>query len=138
MQNSRVFIVAAVALFVAACSTTPWQPPAPAPAPAAPAAAQLAGTWVLTTQSPMGARDSDAIFAQAGEQLTGKIVSSRGEVPITGSVKGAAVAFGMSVNVQGQQLQIDYSGTVTGDTMGGTVVFGSFGEGKWTGKRKIQ
>jgi hypothetical protein len=46
------------------------------------------------------------------------------------------VNFGINVNVQGQNLQIDYTGTVTGDTMSGTVVFGSFGDGKWTGKKK--
>jgi hypothetical protein len=64
------------------------------------------------------------------------MVSPRGEVPLTGTLKGNAIAFGLNVNVQGQDLQIDYSGTVTGDTMSGTVVFGSFGDGKWTGKKK--
>jgi hypothetical protein len=84
----------------------------------------------------MGSRASDAIFTQSGATLGGKMVSSRGEVPLTGTIDGDTVKFGINVNVQGQSLQIDYSGTVTGDTMSGTVVFGSFGDGKWTGKRK--
>ena len=96
----------------------------------------MSGTWELNVESPMGARTNDAFFTQAGEALGGKLVSPRGEVPLTGTVKDGAISFGVNVNVQGQSLQIDYTGTVTGDTMGGTVVFGSFGDGKWSGKRK--
>ena len=100
------------------------------------AADPAAGTWELNVESPMGSRASDAIFTQTGETLGGKMVSPRGEVPLTGTIDGDTVKFGINVNVQGQSLQIDYSGTVTGDTMSGTVVFGSFGDGKWTGKKK--
>jgi hypothetical protein len=115
--------------------TTPTQQSAPPP-PAAAKVTDVSGTWELNVESPMGSRASDAVFTQAGETLGGKMVSSRGEVPLTGTIKGDAVTFGINVNVQGQDLQIDYSGTVTGDTMSGTVVFGSFGDGKWTGKKK--
>jgi hypothetical protein len=137
MSTLRVVFVAVVASIAAACSTTPSQPTAPPPPPA-PAAKtlDLTGTWELNVESPMGSRASDAIFTQTGETLGGKIVSTRGEVPLNGTIKGDAVNFGINVNVQGQTLQIDYAGTVTGDTMSGTVVFGSFGDGKWTGKRK--
>jgi hypothetical protein len=38
-------------------------------------------------------------------------------VPLTGTIDGDTVKFGINVNVQGQSLQIDYSGTVTGDTI---------------------
>jgi hypothetical protein len=138
MSILRVVFVAAVASIAAACSTTPSQQAAPPPPPP-PAAAKLpdvSGTWELNVESPMGSRASDAIFTQTGETLGGKMVSPRGEVPLNGTIHGDAVNFGINVNVQGQSLQIDYTGTVTGDTMSGTVVFGSFGDGKWTGKRK--
>jgi D-glucosaminate-6-phosphate ammonia-lyase len=136
MSTLRVLLVAVVASIAAACTTAPSQQGTSAPAPSAPAAASVTGTWELNVESPMGSRASDAVLTQSGETLTGKMVSPRGEVPITGTIKGNAVAFGINVNVQGQDLQIDYSGTVTGDTMSGTVVFGSFGDGKWTGKKK--
>ena len=137
MSTLRVVFVAAVACIAAACSTTPSQQTAPPPPPAAAAkVTDVSGTWELNVESPMGSRASDAIFTQSGETLGGKMVSSRGEVPLTGTIDGDTVKFGINVNVQGQSLQIDYSGTVTGDTMSGTVVFGSFGDGKWTGKRK--
>jgi hypothetical protein len=135
MSTLRVVFVAVVASIAAACSTTPSPKTAP-PSPPAAKVTDVSGTWELNVESPMGSRASDAIFTQTGETLGGKMVSPRGEVPLTGTVNGDNVKFGINVNVQGQSLQIDYTGTVTGDTMSGTVVFGSFGDGKWTGKRK--
>jgi hypothetical protein len=117
-------------------SSKPSSSSAPPPPPAAAKVTDVTGTWELNVESPMGSRASDAIFTQTGETLGGKMVSPRGEVPLSGAIKGEAITFGLTVNVQGQNLQIDYTGTVTGDTMSGTVVFGSFGDGKWTGKRK--
>jgi D-glucosaminate-6-phosphate ammonia-lyase len=136
MSTLRVLFVAAVASIAAACTTAPSQQTPATPAPAPQAGASVTGTWELNVESPMGSRASDAVLTQNGETLSGKMVSPRGEVPLTGTIKGNAIAFGLNVNVQGQDLQIDYTGTVTGDTMGGTVVFGSFGDGKWTGKKK--
>lgn len=135
----RLLCVAVVASIAAACSTMSSKPSsssAPPPPPAAAKVTDVSGTWELNVESPMGSRASDAIFTQAGETLGGKMVSPRGETPLTGTLQGEAINFGINVNVQGQNLQIDYTGTVTGDTMSGTVVFGSFGDGKWTGKRK--
>ena len=40
------------------------------------------------------------------------------------------------VTAQGQDMTIDYVGTVDGDTMAGTVVFGDLGEGTFEGTRK--
>ena len=137
MSILRVVFVAAVASVAAACSTTPTEQAAPPPPPAATAKVMdVSGTWELNVESPMGSRASDAIFTQTGETLGGKMVSPRGETPLTGTISGETVKFGINVNVQGQNLQIDYTGTVTGDTMSGTVLFGSFGDGKFTGKRK--
>jgi hypothetical protein len=132
----RLLCVAAVASIAAACSTTKAPQSAPPPPPPAAKVTDVSGTWELNVESPMGSRASDAVFTQTGDTLGGKMVSPRGETPLTGTIKGDAIAFGINVNVQGQNLQIDYSGTVTGDTMSGTVVFGSFGDGKWTGKKK--
>jgi D-glucosaminate-6-phosphate ammonia-lyase len=131
----RLLCLAAVASIAAGCMTTPTQQSAPPP-PAAAKVTDVTGTWELNVESPMGSRASDAVFTQTGGTLGGKMVSSRGEVPLNGTINGDAITFGINVNVQGQDLQIDYSGTVTGDTMSGTVVFGSFGDGKWTGKKK--
>ena len=136
VSGLRLLCVAAVATIAAACTTPGTQKSAPPPPPPAAKVTDVTGTWELNVESPMGSRASDAIFTQSGGTLAGKMVSPRGEVPLTGTVSGDTVKFGINVNVQGQNLQIDYTGTVTGDTMSGTVVFGSFGDGKWTGKKK--
>ena len=137
IHGLRLLCVAGVASIAAGCMTTktPQSAPPPPPPPAA-KVTDVSGTWELNVESPMGSRASDAIFTQTGETLGGKMVSPRGEVPLTGTVKGDTVNFSITVNAQGQTLQIDYTGTVTGDAMSGTVVFGSFGDGKWTGKKK--
>jgi hypothetical protein len=57
-------------------------------------------------------------------------------MPITGTVKGNAIAFMMKVNAQGMDMQIDYAGTVEGDSMKGTAKFGEFGDGTFTGKKQ--
>ena len=136
VSGLRLLCIAVVASIAAACSTMSTQQSAPPPPPAAAKVTDVTGTWELNVESPMGSRASDAIFSQTGETLGGKMVSPRGEVPLTGAMKGDAINFSITVNAQGQTLQIDYTGTVTGDTMSGTVVFGSFGDGKWTGKKK--
>jgi invasion protein IalB len=133
--------LALVAIVFAACSTTPKAPPAAAaakPAAAATAATQssVAGNWSLAIQTPMGTRDSTLVLAQNGNQLSGTMQSPRGEVPINGTIKGSEIAFSMKLNVQGADMNIDYSGTVQNDSMQGKVVLGQMGEGTWTGKRK--
>lgn len=127
MNKLRLLALAAVAVFIAACSSTPSKPKGP----------DLNGNWVLTTESQMGAQDADMTVQQKGGALAGKVSSQMGSVDYTGSLEGNAVAFGFTINIQGMDLRIDYSGTVEADgTMKGKAVFGSFGEGAFTAKRK--
>ena len=85
----------------------------------------------------MGAQDADMTVQQTGEALAGKVSSQMGTVDYTGTLQGNDVAFSFSINVQGMDLRLDYSGTVEPDgTMKGKAVFGSFGEGTFTAKRK--
>jgi len=124
----KLLSIAAVAAFLGACAS------APAPAPA-PVGANISGSWSLSVETPMGARDMKLVATQAGEALSGSVQTEMGELPITGKVTGNNVAFVMNVNAQGMELKIDYAGTVEGDAMKGTVKLGDFGDGTWTGKR---
>jgi len=133
--------LAASLMFLAGCvatSTTSTPPPAaskPAPPPP-PAGPNISGSWTLTVESPMGSNESTATFQQNAGALSGKIASDRGETELTGTINNADIAFSININVQGQALKIDYAGQVTGDAMTGTVKFGDYGEGKWSGKKK--
>ena len=128
MNKLRVLGIVVLAMLVAACSSTPAKPKGP----------DLNGSWVVTTQSQMGAQDSDMTVKQTGSALTGTLSGRMGTVNYTGTVEGAAVAFGFNVDIHGTPLRIDYSGTVEGDTMKGKAVFGSFGEGSFTAKRRAR
>lgn len=126
MNKVRVLGLAALAMLVVACSSTPAKPKGP----------DLTGNWVVTTESQMGAQDSDMTVRQTGNALAGTLTSQMGSVDYTGTVEGSAVAFGFDIEIQGNSLHIDYSGVVEGDSMKGKAVFGSFGEGSFTAKRK--
>jgi hypothetical protein len=129
MKKVRVLVLAAFAVLVAGCMSTPA-------APAKPKGPDLNGEWVVTTTSQMGAQDSNMTVNQTGSDIAGTMSSQRGSVEYTGTVTGNAVAFGFTINAQGTDLRIDYSGTVEGDAMKGKAVFGSFGEGTFTAKKK--
>ena len=59
-----------------------------------------------------------------------------GEIPIEGTIKGAALTFSAKVSAQGQEIVLTFSGTVDQDSMKGTVDFGGMGSADWTGVRK--
>jgi hypothetical protein len=99
-------------------------------------AADVAGTWKLSVESPRGTRESTLVLAQKGEEITGTMKSERGDMPVSGTLKGNALAFGYKVSMQGNEMDIKYTGTVDGDAVSGTVSFGGMGEGKFTGKKQ--
>lgn len=121
--------LAIAATLAAACASTPSEPKQPK-------GSDLSGEWVLTTESQMGAQDAQMSVRQTGTALAGTISSRQGNVDYTGSVNGTAVAFDFTISVNGTDLKLDYTGTVEGDTMKGKAVFGEFGEGTFTAKRK--
>jgi type IV pilus biogenesis protein CpaD/CtpE len=138
MNKLSMALLALATSLLAACASTPQQTATQAAVAAKPAVAaiNITGTWALNVETPMGAREMKLNATQTGEVLAGTIASGRGDMPVTGTVKGNAVAFMMKVNAQGMDLQIDYVGTVEGDAMKGTMKLGDMGEGTWTGKKQ--
>ena len=60
MNKIKALMFVGMAMVLAACASTPPQPKGP----------DLTGNWILTTESPMGAQDSDMVVKQEGNQLT--------------------------------------------------------------------
>jgi hypothetical protein len=125
----RVATFTIAATLLVACASTPSQPKQPK-------GANLSGEWVLTTESQVGTQDALMTVRQTGRALAGTISGQMGTVDLAGSANGPAVTFNFTLNVQGKDLKLAYSGTVEGDTMKGTAVFGQIGEGTFTAKRK--
>ncbi len=137
MKNLPRLLVTSLLLLVVGVLRAEDKPAKPA-APAAPAAAavSVAGTWNLQIQTDQGTGTPSFRFLQDGDKLTGQYKGMFGEAPVTGSLKGAEIKFAVKVSGQGQEFTIAYSGTVSGDTMQGTVKFGDQGEATFTGKKQ--
>ena len=96
----------------------------------------VTGTWESLVESPQGNLTSTATYKQQGETLTGTHVGQMGEVPLKGTVKGNVITYTITVDAQGQQFTITYTGKIDGDTITGTAEFGGMGSATWTVKRK--
>jgi len=96
---------------------------------AAPAEGQLAGTWEITTQGGRGGPQTSAlVLAQDGETLTGTMMFNLPEQAggpqelevSNGTVDGNSFSFTVTLSLQGNSIDLNYSGTVDGDEMSGT------------------
>jgi hypothetical protein len=98
----------------------------------------VTGIWAFEVQTESGTGTPQLTFKQEGEKLTGHYSSEMlGEADLTGTVKGQAIEFVVAANVQGNAIELSFSGTIESkDAMKGKVSFAGFGDGTFTGKRK--
>lgn len=80
------------------------------------AAADISGTWKGTAEGPNGTIERTFIFKQDGTQLTGKTHSERfGDSDIKdGKVEGDTVSFTITLNFDGTDMKVSYTGKVQG------------------------
>ncbi len=95
----------------------------------------LEGNWNLTMQSPMGPRPVTAEFTSSGGAIGGNFTGAQGAAPVSGTIDGNAVNFAATVQGPMGQMELKFSGTLDGDSMSGTVAFGAFGSGTFTGSK---
>ncbi len=97
--------------------------------------ATVAGSWDLSAPG----RDGNVVtqtlaLQQDGTKLTGTLKGQRGDAPVTGSVSGNNVSFSVTRTTPNGELKLEYTGTVSGDAMKGTLaVMGN--TVNWTAKR---
>ena len=101
------------------------------------AAAQksIAGEWDAVFNTPGGPLPLGLIFKVDGEKLTGTAKRSRGNVPLTGTIKGDDITFSYTIEYNGNSVTLTFSGKVKGDSMGGTVSFNDSASDEWSAKR---
>jgi hypothetical protein len=105
---------------------------------AAPSFAQgtnVTGTWAFTVTTDQGSGNPTLTFKQEGEKLTGKYEGQLGAADLTGTVKGTAINFTFTLDVQGQQAPVTYAGTVEKDSMKGTMNIAGMVNGTFTGTK---
>lgn len=95
----------------------------------------LSGEWIFTVESPNGTGTRQVTLIQDGNELTGEISSERAAGDLSGTVDGDQVTFVAVVFMDSGAFEITYTATVTDGVMSGTVDFGSYGSGTFTGRR---
>src|SRR5262245_62057632 len=97
----------------------------------------VTGKWAFSVDTSSGAGSPTFTFKQEGEKLTGHYSGTFGDADLTGTVKGTAITFSFSTEVQGTKIDATYNGTIEGkDAMKGTVSYTGIGEGTFTGKKQ--
>ena len=96
----------------------------------------VTGEWAFTVTTDQGAGNPVITFKQDGEKLTGKYAGQLGNADLTGTVKGTAIHFTFTLDLQGQQAPVTYDGTVEKNTMKGKMDIGGMVNGTFTATKK--
>ena len=99
-------------------------------------ATNVTGEWTFTVQTDQGGGTPTITFKQDGEKLTGTYAGQLGNADLTGTVKGNAIHFTFTIDVQGQQAPVTYDGTVEKNTMKGKLDIGGMVNGTFTATKK--
>jgi len=106
-----------VALLGIACASgRPSAPVAPAPPPPPPAV----GSWTLTVQTPQGTQQPTLVITGTAESLGGVLSGELGDLELDDvTFSSGVLSFKTSVDFQGQVFDVDFQGTVDGDSISG-------------------
>lgn len=100
------------------------------------AAADVAGEWDVTINSPQGTSQALLTLKKEGDNWTGTWKSPRGERQLQDvTFKGNELRFAMKVTLQGQEAVFTYTGTLEKGAMKGTADFGGLATGDWSAVR---
>lgn len=118
-------------------SAVPHKEGAMTASPSAQSAANISGAWSFAVETSQGSGNPTFTFKQEGETLTGNYKGTFGEAPVKGTVKGSDISFTIKVNVQGQEMEVVYTGKIESATaMKGTAKLGELGDATWTAKKQ--
>ena len=93
------------------------------------------GLWNAQMNTPGGVSNFDLDFKVDGEKLTGTVKRSRGDVPLTGTIKGNEISFTYTVSYNDNPITLALTGTVSGDNISGTIFFNADNSDNWSAKR---
>jgi hypothetical protein len=93
------------------------------------------GTWNLTFDTPIGAQETTLAAKAVGGALTGTQTGRDGSQDIhDGVVNGDEVSWSLAITSP-MPMTLEFTGTVDGDAISGSVKLGMFGETSFTGAR---
>jgi len=97
--------------------------------------AKVGGTWEMTMQGRQGPITNTLTIDQTDNTFKGTLKTMRGETPVEGKVDGNKISFTIERDTPNGKFTQDFSGTVDGDSIKGTVKMGER-EMDWTAKKK--
>ncbi|MGB0997103.1 MAG: hypothetical protein ACPGXJ_02405 [Pseudomonadales bacterium] len=93
------------------------------------------GTWNTTINTPMGAQNGTLTLTTDGAELSGTMSSPQGEMAIeNGAVDGDTLTWKAAITSP-MPMTLEFSASVDGDAITGTVKLGAFGEAEFSGTR---
>ena len=92
------------------------------------------GTWKVTINSPMGVQQGTLTVQTSGASFTGSFAGQQGTQDISGKVDGDTLSWGTKLT-QPFPIDLEFSVTVSGDAMDGSVKAGAFGTSPLKGVR---
>ncbi len=93
------------------------------------------GTWNTTINTPMGAQQGTLTLSTDGGTLTGKMAGAQGEMELQdGTVDGDNLTWKADMTSP-MPMTLEFSATVNGDEISGSVKLGAFGDATFTGTR---
>lgn len=92
------------------------------------------GKWTVTADSPLGRQTFGLRFKIKGARFSGVISSPMGSQDIEGAIAGDTLTWTTEM-LQPMKLTIEYSATVSGETIAGTIKAGAFGAFPFSGER---
>jgi hypothetical protein len=85
-------------------------------------AGELAGTWILSIDTPRGVQHPTLVINQDGGSYSGVYNSLRGPIDIEAiSRDGDSFTFPLVISVPIGDIEVNYRGTISGDDMTGSV-----------------
>ena len=82
------------------------------------AAADVTGKWTAEVPGRGGTQTTTFDFKASGNTLTGTVTTQRGDNPISdGKIDGDNISFKQVLSFNGNEITLNYSGVVKGDTI---------------------
>ena len=93
------------------------------------------GSWNCTINSPMGAQKATMTLVTDGSSLSGKMEGAQGTQEFdNGTADGDNLTWKIEMTSP-MPMTLEVSAAVDGDTIGGNVILGAFGDATFTGTR---
>jgi hypothetical protein len=97
----------------------------------------ITGAWALSVELGTISATPSAVFKQEGENLAGQYTSQQyGTFPLKGTLKGNQLQFTFTMTIEGNAIDVLFSGTADASSIKGSVNYGGIGEGTFTGTKK--